>query len=42
LPDADKIQAVEMDDFDAQGFKEKTREYQKISEIEAGSIFYGG
>jgi ABC-type Fe3+ transport system substrate-binding protein len=30
LPDADKIQAVEMDDFDAQGFKEKTREYQKI------------
>jgi iron(III) transport system substrate-binding protein len=30
LPDADKIQAVEMDDFDAQGFKEKTQEYQKI------------
>jgi ABC-type Fe3+ transport system substrate-binding protein len=30
LPGADKIQAVEMDDFDAQGFKEKTQEYQKI------------
>ena len=30
LPGADKIQAVEMDDFDAQGFKAKTQEYQKI------------
>ena len=30
LPGADKIQAVEMDDFDAQGFKDKTQEYQKI------------
>jgi len=30
LADADKIQAVEMDDFDAGEFKEKTREFQKI------------
>jgi iron(III) transport system substrate-binding protein len=30
LPDADQIQAVEMDDFDANEFKEKTRELQKI------------
>ncbi len=30
LADADKIQAVEMDDFDANEFKEKTRELQKI------------
>ena len=30
LPGADKIQAVEMDDFDASEFKEKTREFQKI------------
>lgn len=30
LADADKIKAVEVDDFDAQGFKEKTQEYQKI------------
>jgi iron(III) transport system substrate-binding protein len=30
LADADKIQAVEMDDFDANEFKEKTREFQKI------------
>ena len=30
LPDADKIQAVEMDDFDAKEFKEKTQEFQKI------------
>ena len=30
LPDADKIQAVEMDDFDATEFKEKTQEFQKI------------
>ena len=30
LPDADKIQAVEMDDFDAKGFADKTREYQKL------------
>src|SRR5690242_13443748 len=30
LADADKIQAVEMDDFDAKEFKEKTREFQKI------------
>ena len=30
LPDADKIQSVEMDDFDAKQFKEKTRELQKI------------
>lgn len=30
LPGADKIQAVEMDDFDASEFKEKTQEFQKI------------
>jgi iron(III) transport system substrate-binding protein len=30
LPGADKIQAVEMDDFDAKEFKEKTQEFQKI------------
>jgi iron(III) transport system substrate-binding protein len=30
LADADKIKAIEVDDFDAQGFKEKTQEYQKI------------
>ena len=30
LPDADNIQAVEMDDFDAKGFKDKSQEYQKI------------
>ena len=30
LPDADKIQAVEADDFDAKGFAEKTQEYQKL------------
>jgi iron(III) transport system substrate-binding protein len=30
LPGADKIQAVEMDDFDAKEFKEKNREFQKI------------
>jgi iron(III) transport system substrate-binding protein len=30
LPDADKVQAVEMDDFDANQFKEKTQEFQKI------------
>ena len=30
LADADKIKAVEVDDFDAQGFKEKTQEYQKL------------
>jgi iron(III) transport system substrate-binding protein len=30
LPGADKVQAVEMDDFDADQFKEKTREFQKI------------
>lgn len=30
VPDADKIQGVEMDDFDAKGFKEKSQEYQKI------------
>src|SRR5437879_672900 len=30
LPGADKIQAVEMDDFDANEFKEKTKEFQKI------------
>jgi iron(III) transport system substrate-binding protein len=30
LADADKIQAVEMDDFDANEFKEKTREFQKL------------
>ena len=30
VPDADKIQGVEMDDFDANEFKEKSRELQKI------------
>ncbi len=30
LADADKIEAVEVDDFDAQTFKDKTEEYQKI------------
>ena len=30
LPGADKVQAVEMDDFDANEFKEKTKEFQKI------------
>jgi iron(III) transport system substrate-binding protein len=30
LPDADKIEAVEMDDFDAEGFKDKGQEYQKM------------
>jgi iron(III) transport system substrate-binding protein len=30
LPDADKVRAVEMDDFDANQFKEKTKEFQKI------------
>ncbi len=30
LPGADKVQAVEMDDFDANQFKEKTQELQKI------------
>ena len=30
LPGADKIQAVEMDDFDANEFKEKTQEFQKL------------
>jgi iron(III) transport system substrate-binding protein len=30
LPGADKVQAVEMDDFDANQFKEKTQEFQKI------------
>ena len=30
LADAEKIKAVEVDDFDAQTFKEKTQEYQKI------------
>ena len=30
LPGADKVQAVEMDDFDANEFKEKTQEFQKI------------
>ena len=30
LADADKIKAVEVDDFDAQTFKEKTQEYQKM------------
>jgi len=33
LPGADKIQAVEMDDFDANQFKEKTQELQNILEI---------
>jgi hypothetical protein len=30
LPGADKIQSVEMDDFDANQFKEKTQELQKL------------
>jgi len=30
LPDAERIQAVEMDDFDAKGFADKTQEYQKL------------
>jgi iron(III) transport system substrate-binding protein len=30
VPDADKVQSVEMDDFDANQFKEKTQEFQKI------------
>ena len=30
LPDADKIEAVEMDDFDEKGFKDKGQEYQKL------------
>jgi len=30
LADADKIQAVEADDYDAKGFAEKTQEYQKL------------
>ncbi len=30
LADADKIKAVEVDDFDAQTFKDKTQEYQKL------------
>ena len=30
VPDAGKIQAVEMDDFDANEFKEKSQEFQKI------------
>lgn len=30
LADADKIKAVEVDDFDAQTFKDKAQEYQKI------------
>jgi iron(III) transport system substrate-binding protein len=30
LADANKIQAVEMDDFDAKEFREKTQEFQKI------------
>ena len=30
LADADKIQVVEADDFDAKGFAEKTQEYQKL------------
>jgi iron(III) transport system substrate-binding protein len=30
LADADKIQAVEADDFDAKGFAAKTQEYQKL------------
>jgi iron(III) transport system substrate-binding protein len=30
LPGADKVQSVEMDDFDANQFKEKTQELQKI------------
>ena len=30
LPDADKIEAVEMDDFDEKGFKDKGQEYHKL------------
>lgn len=30
VPDADKIQGVEMDDFEAAEFKQKSQEYQKI------------
>ncbi len=30
LPGADKVQAVEMDDFDADQFKDKTQEFQRI------------
>jgi hypothetical protein len=30
VPDAGKIQAVEMDDFEANEFKEKSQEFQKI------------
>ncbi|MBM4263204.1 MAG: extracellular solute-binding protein [Deltaproteobacteria bacterium] len=30
VPDADKVQGVEMDDFDANEFKQKGQEYQKI------------
>lgn len=30
LPDADKIQFVEMDDLDKEGFAEKKKEYSKI------------
>lgn len=30
VPDADKVQGVEMDDFDAGEFKQKSQEYQKI------------
>jgi len=30
LPDADKIQAVKTDDYDAGEFREKTREFQKL------------
>jgi hypothetical protein len=29
IGDADKIKAVEVDDFDAQTFKDKAQEYQK-------------
>jgi len=30
LADADKIQAVEAEDFDQKGFADKTQEYQKL------------
>ena len=30
VPDADKIQGIEMDDFEAKEFKEKSQEFQKI------------
>jgi iron(III) transport system substrate-binding protein len=30
IPDADKIQLVEMDELDAQGFAEKRKEYRKV------------